>query len=252
MNVAAEETLLLNKIAKLSTKLSKYVARLKELRTPEEASESEDELVAAIGAIGITAATVGSPIAALGEAAAEPVAATPVAATPVRAAGGSIISPATLDTPATGELEDEAVPVALAGGDRPSTVLSQLDAEHSNGRGIFGFLTAKDAAALKTVCKEMNAAVIQFKWECEFCEKPLFKVCEDFYCRKGFCDGCGERDFGDNERGHGIWFCGKYGEKGCLKTTKCCEYAVRGCHGECDKCGGLAALAVSIGVKERR
>ena len=114
MAAAAEETLLLDKIAKLSTRLSKYVARLKELRSPEkEASESEDELVAAVGAISITAAPVGSPIAALGVTAAAPVVATPVAATPVRAAGGSIISPATLGTPATGELEDEteAVPV---------------------------------------------------------------------------------------------------------------------------------------------
>jgi hypothetical protein len=211
MAAAAEETLLLDKIAKLSTKLSKYVARLKELRSPEaEASESEDELVAAIGAISITGAPVGSQIA-LGEAAAEP-AATPAAATPTRAAGGPKISAATPDTPS---IEAEAEAVLLAGGDRPSTVLSHLDAEHSSGGGIFGFLKPEDAFTLKTVCKEMNAAVAQFKWKCEFCEKPLFKVCEDSYCRKGFCGDCGSR------ASHG-WFCGHPGTWGCLENCILC------------------------------
>ena len=55
-------------------------------------------------------------------------------------------------------------PLALAGGEHPSTIFSHLVAEHSNGRGILGFLTTRDACALRAVCHEALAAVRDFHW----------------------------------------------------------------------------------------
>ena len=60
---------------------------------------------------------------------------------------------------------EAANPLNLVGGNRPYHVMSVLAAEHSNSRGIFGFLTLFDANRLRLVCKEMRDEMREFRWK---------------------------------------------------------------------------------------
>jgi WD40 repeat protein len=56
-------------------------------------------------------------------------------------------------------------PVALAGGDGASTLLSHLAAEHSHGRGLLGFFDNAGARrSLSRVCREFRREVDSFRW----------------------------------------------------------------------------------------
>ena len=56
-------------------------------------------------------------------------------------------------------------PIALAGGDGASTLISHLAAEHSHGRGLLGFFSHEGARfSLARVCRELHRAVARFRW----------------------------------------------------------------------------------------
>ena len=58
-----------------------------------------------------------------------------------------------------------APPLALAGGDGASTLLSHLAAEHSHGRGLLGFFDNAGARkSLSRVCREFRREVARFRW----------------------------------------------------------------------------------------
>jgi hypothetical protein len=54
--------------------------------------------------------------------------------------------------------------IPFAGGDGPSSVLSELYGAHSVGEGIFGFITTADATPLRLLCREMREAIAVFPW----------------------------------------------------------------------------------------
>ena len=59
-----------------------------------------------------------------------------------------------------------AAPIALAGGDGASTLLSHLAAEHSHGRGLLGFFDNAGARkSLSRVCREFRREVDGFRWQ---------------------------------------------------------------------------------------
>lgn len=107
--------------------------------------------------------------------------------------------------------------VSFAGGERDLTILSVLDGEHSNGDGIFGFLSPQDSRSLLVVCKEMNKAVLKFKWRCGRkggCQGVIIGECGwcgEFCCEA--CDSCFRKD--------GV--CGELGQSGCLMDANYCE-----------------------------
>lgn len=62
------------------------------------------------------------------------------------------------------QLVGGAPPLQLAGGAHPSTVFSHLAAEHTQARGVLGFLTTHDACSLRLVCHELLIAIRAFHW----------------------------------------------------------------------------------------
>ena len=75
-------------------------------------------------------------------------------------------------------------PVALAGGDGASTIMSHLGAEHSNSNGLLGFLTHEQARyTLAGVCREMRREVDEFRWPLVILKGHTGKV--NFTCALG-------------------------------------------------------------------
>lgn len=77
----------------------------------------------------------------------------------------------------------------LAGGNHPQTVFSSL----FEGTPILAFLTKKDAtSSLRSVCKELRAAVDHFVWRCsgEGCTEIIGipSICKE--CGVEICDEC--------------------------------------------------------------
>ena len=54
--------------------------------------------------------------------------------------------------------------IQLAGGDGSHSILSILDAEHSNGRGLFQYFSTEESTILRKVCKEFRHYVTIFPW----------------------------------------------------------------------------------------
>ena len=83
-----------------------------------------------------------------------------MAAASIAARARAALSPSQGDSSSDGE-----EPIALAGGRGASTIMSHLDAEHSHGRGLLGFMSHGQARyTLAGVCRELRREVAAFRW----------------------------------------------------------------------------------------